>query len=246
MLKEACNISVSILKEIRDYTKIGVSPLEINSLAEDLCKKNNCLPAFKSNKGPKGYFPGAICVSVNDETLHTIPFSKESLRDGDIVKLDFGISYKGFFTDHCVTIGLGSLTDVEKRLINTAKMCVDLSLKKAKAGNKIGDISHIMQKLCDLEGFDYVRDYSGHGIGRVIDGFWQEPSVPSYGKESTGLTLIEGMVLCIENQVTMGSANLKLENDGWTLKTKDGEKSAMFEHMVLVTKSGPEVLTYLD
>lgn len=245
-LKDVCKLSASILKEIRDFTEIGKTPKQINDLAEELCKKNKAIPAFKNNRGPKGLFPGALCVSVNEETLHTVPFSTRKLQSGDIVKLDFGIAYKGIYTDHCATLGLGELSKDEEKLIKTAKMCVDLSLRKAVTGNKVGDISSVMQNLCQLEGFDFVKDYSGHGIGRVEDGFWQEPAVPSYGRPGTGFELKEGMVLCIENQITKGKADLELDYDGWTLRTKDGSKSAMFEHMVLVTKKEPIVLTNLD
>jgi methionyl aminopeptidase len=204
------------------------------------------VPAFKGVRGPTSDFPGAVCISVNDETLHTIPFSKRKFKSGDIIKIDFGIIYKNFATDHCITIGIGKLTDEEKRLINTAKNCVETAIKKALSGNTVGDISFALQTITELEGFEYVRDYAGHGIGKLEHGGLHiVPSIPSFGMPGTGRELVEGQTICIENQVSLGAADLILDDDDWTLKTVDGSKTAMFEHTVMVGKKKPLILTKL-
>src|SRR5260221_429499 len=189
-------------------------------------------------------FPNSVCISVNDAILHGIPHKTIIFKDGDIVKIDFGIIYNGFYTDHCVTVGLGKLKDEEKKLISTAKLCIDTAVKNAIVGNKISDISNAMQTIASVSGFDFVRTYCGHGIGKAL---WLAPEVPSYvSYNSTQINLVEGMVLCVENQLTIGKSNLILDDDGWTLRTVDGSKGAMFEHMVIVRKGKPEILTLLD
>ncbi|MEP7103671.1 MAG: type I methionyl aminopeptidase [Candidatus Dojkabacteria bacterium] len=242
-LKEATEISTKILKELRDTVKIGISAKDIDDLALELCEKNKVKPAFNGVKGPLTSFPGNICLCTNDEVLHAIPKQERIFKSGDIVKLDFGVVHNGFYTDHCVTIGLGELTKDEDALIKTAELCINTSLKNAIVGKSIGDISSVMQKICEISDFDFVTTYCGHGIGKSLH---LAPEVPSWGYPGGGEKLIEGMVLCIENQITLGSADLKLAQDGWTLKTKDGSKGAMFEHMVIVRKGQPEVLTRMD
>ncbi len=242
-LREAGKISAQIISELKKEVKEGVTPNDINNIAEELCKKYNVTPSFKGTPGPKGNFPGSLCVSVNDETLHTIPFSKVSFKSGDIISLDFGIIHKGFFTDHCITLAVGTISDEEKRLITTAELCVETAIKQARAGNKIGDISNALETITLLSGFNYIEGYAGHGIGKEL---WVEPQIPYFGDPDTGVKLVPGMVFCIENQITTGSGELTQDKDGWTLRTADGHKSAMFEHMVLIQpKGGAEVLTRL-
>lgn len=243
ILKEATAISVKILKQLRDAVEIGVKASEIDDLALQLCEENGVKPAFNGVEGVIIPFPGNICISTNDEILHTIPSNKRTFVDGDVVKLDFGIIYKGFYTDHCVTKGLGELSKDDAALIKTAKLCVETALKNAVVGKTIGDISSVMQNICELSGFDFVTTYCGHGIGKSLH---LAPEIPSYGEPGQGERLVEGMVLCIENQITIGEADLKMSSDGWTLKTIDGTKGAMFEHMVIVRKGQPEVLTWMD
>ena len=241
---QAGKISVQILKEIKKKVNLGITPYEINQLAGELCKKNGVLPAFLGVEGEKQDFPGNICVCVNDETLHAIPFSKRKFQSGDIVKLDFGIVYKEFVTDHCITIGLGKLTEREKLLIKTAELCVQNGIKKAISGNMTGDISQSLHETAKLEKFEYVLNYASHGIGKVKDGgLHMAPSIPSYGKESTGVELQDGLTITVENQLSMGSSNLVMDDDGWTLRTVDGSKTAMFEHTIMINGSKPLILT---
>lgn len=243
LMRKACEISVEILNELRSAVKIGVSPYEIDELAGELCAMRKVKPSFKGVPGPKNPFPANSCVMVNDETVHNIPFSKESFKSGDIVKVDFGIIYQGFFTDHGVTIGLGELSDRHKSLISTAELSVKTAIPYAVDGNRTGDISSVLGEVAELSGFDSVWNFTGHGIGKSIH---TSPNIPFFGEPGTGEKLVEGMVLCIENWITDGSAALKLENDGWTLRTKDGSYSSMLEHMVIVGKKSAEVLTKLS
>lgn len=243
ILKEATAISVSILKKIRDETKIGVNASYLDQLAGELCVENGVKPSFYGVRGVKGPYVHNICISTNDEILHAIPKEERIFKSGDIVKLDFGIVHKGFYTDHCVTVGLGTLNEDETRLMETGKFCIDTAVKQAVKGNSVGDISNALQSVADLAGFNYVTTYVGHGIGRSLH---LSPEIPSYGVKGSGAKLQKGMILCIENQITLGSAALKMDEDGWTLKTKDGSKGIMFEHMVLITDSEPEILTLLD
>jgi len=243
ILKEATAISVKILKELRDSVEIGVTAKFIDDLALELCGKYGVEPAFNGVEGILAPFSGNICISTNNEILHTIPSVKRVFKNGDIVKLDFGIVHKGYYTDHCVTVGLGRLSKDEEALIKTAKLCIDTALKNAVTGKTIGDISSVMQNICELSGFDFVTTYCGHGIGKSLH---LAPEIPSYGEPGEGEKLVEGMVLCIENQITIGKADLRLSPDGWTLKTIDGSKGAMFEHMVIVREGKPEVLTLMD
>lgn len=243
-VKKAAEISTQILKELRGSVKIGIRASDINELVTTLCTKKGVKPAFLGVPGPKGAFPSAVCISVNDTILHGIPHSTVEFKDGDLVKIDFGLIYNGFYTDHCVTVGLGNITSEEKRLLETGKLCVNTAVKEAIVGNKVSDISRALQSVAELAGFNFVRQYCGHGIGKQL---WLEPEILTYtypGMEQIGL--VEGMCLCIENQLTLGKADLYLDNDGWSLKTVDGSKGVMFEHMVIVRKGKPEILTLLD
>lgn len=241
--KAAGRISAEILSKIKEATKIGVTPKELDTLAGQLCIEYGVEPSFKGVEGPKDPFPANLCVCVNDETLHAIPYSEIPLKSGDIVKLDFGIIYNGFFTDHCVTVGLGELTEEELRLINTAKLAVDTAIKKAVEGNRIGDISNVIGSIAELSKLTVIRGFAGHGIGRSIH---EEPLVPYEGYPNSGPRLVEGMILCIEVQLSLGSGRLRMDKDGWTLRTEDGSKTAMHEHVVMVGKKSPLILTKMS
>lgn len=242
LLKKAGSLSAKILFELQQNVLENITAGDINDLAEELCAKNKVVPSFKGVPGPKNDYNYALCVSVNDEVLHAIPYKSKILKAGDIVKLDFGIKYEGFFTDHCVTVAIGKVSKDEERLINTARLCVDRAILEAVHGNKVGDISNVLQTVADLANLKYIKSYCGHGIGRTLH---EPPEIPAFGQKGTGITLKTGMVLCVENQLTLGTNQLKLDSDGWTLRTVDGSKSAMFEHMVYVQKNKPFILTDL-
>jgi methionyl aminopeptidase len=240
IVKEATSISVGILKKIKEATKIGANAAELDELAGELCKEMNVKPSFKGVRGVKGPYENNICISTNDEILHTIPRADRIFKSGDLVKLDFGIIHRGFYTDHCITVGLGKLTDEEQKLLETGELCIETAINQAIKGNTVGDISNALQTVAETAGFNYVTSYVGHGIGRSLH---LAPEIPSYGLKGSGAKLNNGMILCIENQITIGSSTLKMDDDGWTLRTKDGSKGVMFEHMVLVKGDTTEVLT---
>jgi methionyl aminopeptidase len=242
-IHESTEISSIILAELRNNVKEGTSAKDIDDLAYSLCAKYKVKPSFKGVRGAKSDYPSAVCVSINDEVIHSIPYESKIFKKGDIIKIDFGVIYNGFYTDHCVTVGLEPLSKREKQLISTAKLCIDTAIKQAVVGNTIGDISYALQSIAELGNFGYVTSYCGHGIGK---GLHESPEVPSWGYPGKGIPLVEGMLLCVENQVAMGSGDVKTDADGWTIRTVDGSKCAMFEHMVLVKRGNPEILTLLD
>lgn len=242
-LKKACDISVEILRELRTAVKVGVSPKDIDELAGELCAKHKVRPSFLNVPGTKFPFPANLCVMVNDEAVHAIPYSEEPFKDGDLIKVDFGIIYNGFNTDHGVSIGIGELSDRKKSLISTVELSVETAINYAIPGNRTGDISNVLGEIALMSGFDSVSNFGGHGIWKSIH---MSPSIPFYGDPGEGEKLVEGLLICIENWITEKSAHLVLENDGWTLRTRDGSYSAMAEHMVIVRKGKPEVLTRLD
>lgn len=241
-VKEACRISVSILNQLKGFAKIGATPKQLNELAGDLCSQHKVKPSFYGVKGPKNDFPGNLCVCVNDETLHAIPFSTFQFEPGDIVKIDFGIIFEEIYTDHCTTVAFGQLTDNERRLIDTTRLAVETASKQAMVGNRVGDISHALGSIAQMANFNSIRGYSGHGIGPSLH---EDPSIPYEGSKGEGVLLEEGMLICVEVQLSLGTGKLRMDKDGWTLRTEDGSKTAMFEHMVLVGKDA-EILTRLD
>lgn len=240
MMREAAGVSTQILDELRKHTHIGVKPTEINDLAGELCAKHSVVPAFKDVKKPGSVFGGNLCLSVNDAVLHGRPFSEEPFNSGDLVKLDFGIIHKGYYTDQCVTVGLGEVSEEDTRLVNIGKFAVQSALKQAVTGNATGDIGNVIQTIAESAGFNVLKEYVGHSIGRSL---WEDPQVPPYGKKGAGDELKSGMVLCIEAQIVAGSDETYVDDDKWTIYTEDGKKGVMFEYMVVVGDSNPELLT---
>jgi len=243
-IKKAADISTLILRELRDSVKEGVKASDVADIAASLCQKNKVKAAFLGVSGPQGDFPSSVCISVNNTILHGIPHPAIEFKKGDLVKVDFGVIYNGFYTDHCVTVPVGEISSEDKRLLETGRLCIDTAVKEAIVGNYVSDISKTLQGVCDLAGFDFIKNYCGHGIGKSL---WLEPEVLTYTyKGQDQIPLLNGMCLCVENQVVAGKDTLFLDNDGWSLKTVDGSKGVMFEHMVIVRKNQPEVLTLLD
>ncbi len=239
IIKQAAQISQAILHQLVDYTKPGITPLDIDRLAGELCAKKGVKPAFFGVQGPTN-FPGNMCVCVNEEILHAIPRDTRKIQEGDLVKLDFGIIYKEFYTDHCVTLGIGKLSSEDERLLKVGKLAVESSISQAIAGNHTGDLGYVMQSVAELAGFNVLSGFVGHGIGRSLHEF---PQVPAYGEPHTGAKLEPGMVICVEAQVVAGKDETYIADDGWTVIIKDGSRGVMFEYMVLITEDKPEVLT---
>jgi len=241
--KEACKIVAYVLEKIREAVQPGVTTNELNALAEKITKEKKAISAFKGvkSRGPYKPFPAAICSSVNDEVIHGIP-SDRVLKDGDIVGVDFGVLYDGFYGDAAITIPVGNISAGAKRLLDVTRESLDMAIESAQEGNRLSDISHAVQEYVEERGYSVVRDFVGHGIGRNLH---EEPQVPNYGVKGRGVTLKEGMVLAIEPMINEGNYDVTVLDDGWTAVTVDGKLSAHFEHCVAITKKGPIVLTKL-
>jgi methionyl aminopeptidase len=226
------------LAEVAKAIRIGVTTLELDKIAEDFIRSNGALPGFLGYQG----FPNTLCVSVNDQVVHGIP-SNYALKDGDIVSVDCGTIYKGFYGDSAYTFPVGNIDEETAKLLKVTKESLSLGAQKAVAGNRIGDIGNAIQKYVEQFGFSVVREMVGHGIGKNLH---ESPEVPNYGKPGHGKKLADGMVICIEPMINAGKKDIYLAPDGWSVCTVDRKKSAHFEWMVAVHNGVPEVLTTFD
>ncbi len=235
ILRKAGRILSSIVTQLQGSLTSGMSTKEIDLRAEDLIHKNKVVSAFKGYRG----FPGVACISVNEGVVHGIP-DKRIVKDGDIVSLDIGIVYEGYYSDTAVTVAIGNISPEIGRLLEVAQSSLFRGIEQARVGNRLSDISFAVQSFVEMHGFSVVRDFVGHGIGRQLH---EEPEIPNYGRPAQGPVLQEGMVFAIEPMVNMGTHRTKILRDGWTVVTEDGKPSAHFEHTIVITASGPEILT---
>jgi len=235
IMREGGKILATVLGEIAKMAKPGITTLELDRAAEALILKHGAKPAFKGYEG----FPYSLCASVNEVIVHGFP-SKYVLKDGDLVGLDLGVLYKGYNTDMATTVAVGEVSFEAKRLLMVAKKALKLGLKKARAGVTTGDVGHTIQRYIEDQGFGVVRDLCGHGIGKEVH---EDPQVPNYGQRHKGTELKEGMVICIEPMVTVGSWQVKKAKDGYGFATRDNKLAAHFEHTLVITKDGCKVLT---
>ena len=235
ILRKAGRILSSIVVQLQSSLTSGMSTKDIDLKAEDLIKKNKVIAAFKGYRG----FPGVACISVNEAVVHGIP-GKRIVKDGDIVSLDIGIIHEGYYSDTAVTIPIGQITPEIQRLLTVTQDSLMRGIEQARVGNKLSDISFAVQSFVEMHGFSVVRDFVGHGIGKDLH---EEPEIPNYGRPAQGPLLLEGMVFAIEPMVNMGTHRTKTLSDGWTVVTEDGKPSAHFEHTIVITKQGPEILT---
>jgi len=235
MLKKAGGILAGIMKELSLSIKAGITTREINRLAKGLMDREKVESAFKNYNG----FPEYICASINEEIVHGIPDDRK-VKNGDIIGVDVGIKYKGYFSDLAVTFSVGEVDLKVKKLVSVTKEALNEGIKEAKAGNHLSDISHVIQKYVEKNGFSVVRQFVGHGIGLALH---EEPEIPNFGLPRRGPVLKEGMVLAIEPMVNMGTWESEILDNGWTAVTKDRAFSAHFEHTVAITQDGPQILT---
>lgn len=235
ILREACDISVSILKKLGKEIREGITPLEIDQKAAYWCRSFNVEPAFKRVDG----FNYNTCISVNDVAVHGLP-TDAPLKKGDLVSIDFGIVHKGMYTDHCWTWSVGKPNANNLKLLRAGREAVESASNYAVVGNHTGDIGHEMERVAKENGFNVLRIFVGHGIGKTLHDI---PDVPAFGKKGKGTLLVDGMVLCIECQVVDDSGDVKIDADGWSARTKNGGNAVMFEYMVIVRKDTPEILT---
>ena len=234
-LRTANAIVAEILAELREKVRPGVTTRELDRLSEALSRKNRVSPAFKGYRG----YPYALCTSVNGEVVHGMP-SERPLLPGDILSLDFGVLYKGYYGDAAITVPVGSVSSEAQRLMKATEEGLYDAIAQARVGNRLGDVSAAVQERVEAAGFSVVRDFVGHGIGRNMH---EDPQIPNYGMRGRGVQLRQGMVLAIEPMVNEGSYEVKILADGWTVVTEDGKLSAHFEHSVVITENGPEILS---
>ena len=235
----ASNLMVaSILARLKKEIEPGIETLELDKLAEGLCRSQGAIPAFKGYGG----FPFSVCVSINDQVVHGFP-SKRKIKEGDIVSLDFGVIRDGFYGDSAITVAVGQITPEAQRLMDVTRESLYLGIEQARPGNRLGDISHAVQQHAEGQGFSVVRKFVGHGIGRAMH---EEPQIPNYGTAGTGMELKAGMCLAIEPMINAGGYQVRIKRDGWTAVTVDGKLSAHFEHTIAVTENGPVILSELN
>jgi methionyl aminopeptidase len=217
--------------------KPGMTTADLDRLAEDFIRSHDgAVPAFKGLYD----FPASVCTSINDEIVHGIPSRSRQLVEGDLVSIDVGVRYKGYYTDSATTVAVGAVDETSQRLLDVTQRALDAGIAAAQAGNHIGDIGAAVQEVVEDAGFSVVRDLVGHGIGVA---FHEEPQVPNYGKPKRRERLAPGLTIAIEPMVNVGSAKTRTMPDRWTIKTVDGSRSAHFEHTVAITEHGPRVLT---
>jgi methionyl aminopeptidase len=229
-----------ILLELRELAKPGVTTGELDEHARRAIRKRGVESSFLGY-GPHGLppYPAVLCVSVNDEIVHGIPGRRE-LKEGDVLSLDFGVSFEGYHGDSAVTVPVGSWDEEAERLVDTTRRALDDGIDKMVPGNRLSDIGHAVQARAEGEGFSVVRQFVGHGIGREMH---EPPQIPNFGPPGRGPRLKAGMVFAIEPMITAGGPDVRMLDDDWTAVTADGSLAAHFEHTILVTESGPEVLT---
>jgi methionyl aminopeptidase len=233
----ACHIVAEVLELLVHAVRPGITTLELDALAERNIRARGAVPAFKGYRG----FPNTLCASINEQVVHGIP-SKRRLRAGDIVGLDLGAKWEGYYGDAAVTIPVGQIPAGTECLLMTAREALYLGIKEVSSGKHLSDISHAVQQHAEARGYSVVRAFVGHGIGTALH---EEPQVPNFGPPGRGPRLKVGMVLAIEPMVNIGHADVEILDDGWTVVTADGQLSAHFEHTVAITDDGPQILTAL-
>jgi len=248
IMREGGKILAGIMKELKKKVEPGVTTKELDRVTETLIFESGAEPAFKGYEN----FPAVLCTSINQVVVHGVPSDYE-LKSGDILSLDLGIKYKGFFTDMAITVAVGKVDPGTKKLIKVTEQSLREGIKAIRPGNHIGDISFAIQKYVESCGFKVIRELCGHGIGKELH---EDPQILNYGKKHTGPEIKEGMVFCLEPMVTMGdcrpdgrasplAGQIKKSPDGFGWETKDGSLSAHFEHTIAVTKTGYQILTEL-
>lgn len=232
-------ITAQIVEELGKMVGPGVSAADLDKRAWELCKEHGAEPSFYGHQG----YEYATCISVNDEVVHALPTPDKIFQNGDVVKVDFGAKFNGYCADHCRTFSVGTPSAQHAKLLKVGESATRNAVTKAVAGNTIGDVSFQMQSTAEAAGFNVVKMYIGHGIGKKMH---EPPEVPAFGEPGTGEVLRENMVICVECQVVEGSDEIVHDDDGWTARTKDGGWAVMFEQMIRVTTGEPEILSRLS
>ncbi|MGA9524865.1 MAG: type I methionyl aminopeptidase [Myxococcaceae bacterium] len=236
LMREAGRIVSEILDVLEKMVTPGITTWELDQEAERLIYSKGAKPAFKGYNG----FPACLCASVNEEVVHGIPSRKRKLAEGDLMKLDFGVVYKGYYGDSARTVPVGAVTPAAMALVDATRESLRRGIAQMVPGNTLGDVGAAVQAFVEAKGFSVVKDFVGHGIGRKLH---EAPQVPNYGKKGAGMKLRAGMTLALEPMVNAGTFKVEVLEDDWTAVTLDRKLSAHFEHTVLITENGPEILT---
>lgn len=231
-----------VAARVKEAVAPGIKTIELDRITEETILKLGARPAFKGYKVGRAVFPASSCISINEQVIHGIPGSRR-IKAGDILKLDFGLVFDGYYADHALTLIVPPEDSEARRLLDATEQSLYQAVARARVGNRIGDIGNAIQTWCESRKLGIVTQFVGHGIGRQMH---EEPSVPNFGKANTGYPLQVGMVLAIEPMVTLGAGRTKVLDDQWTAVTVDGSRAAHFEHTVAITPTGPEILTTLQ
>ena len=236
-MEVANRIVAEILEGVKEKVQPGIETRELDELAEEMCRQRRVKPAFKGYRG----YPRSICVSVNEEVVHGIP-GPRCLKAGDVVSLDFGVKYEGFYGDAAITVGVGDVGEKARALIAVTEESLYAGIAKVKAGQRLSDISHAVQTVVEGAGFGVIREFVGHGIGRSLH---EDPQIANFGPPDRGPMMQVGMTFAIEPMTSMGSWQVRILQDGWTAITQDGSCAAHFEHSVALTENGVLILSRL-
>ena len=239
IMRQANRIVAGVLSLLQKNMKAGLTTMQMDKWAEEYCRDHGAEPAFKGYRG----FPGSLCISINEQVVHGIPSTKVKVREGDIVSVDFGTRYKGFYGDSAVTIPVGRISEENERLLAVTREALERGINQVRVGNRISDISRAVQEYAEKHGFSVVRQFVGHGIGTSLH---EGPEVPNYVQKQASPRVLDGMVVAIEPMINAGTHKVKVLKDGWTVITADRKPSAHFEHSVAATLDGPLVLSRRD
>jgi methionyl aminopeptidase len=241
IMRAAGQINAEALAAAHAIVRPGISTADLNAAAEEVLKKYGVFSPFKNYPGPYPY-PASTCVSVNEELVHGIPDKKRKLKEGDIVTMDCGTVYEGFVADSAFTAGVGEISPVARKLLETTEKALYAGIAKLVAGNHVGDVSAAIQQVVESRGLHVTREYTGHGVGRAMH---EGPQVPNYGIPGRGMQLRNGMTIALEPMVLVGTAMTRVMPDDWTVCAYDGSLTCHFEHSVAITENGPRILTLL-
>ncbi len=236
LMRVAASTTAEIVQELVEMISPGISTWDLDQAAEEKCRARGVTPAFKGLYG----FPGCLCVAHNEGIVHGIPSKKVVLEEGDIIGLDFGVVYKGWYGDHARTVPVGVTDEASQKLVDVTRESLELAIEQCRPGNRVRDIGRTVQRHAEAHGYSVVREFVGHGIGRKLH---EEPQVANYYDRLGRTPLQPGLVVCVEPMVNAGSKDVLLLDDEWTAITADGARSAHFEHTIAITASGPEVLS---
>ena len=244
LMRQANQLVGKTLGELAKHIKPGVTTLQLDKIADEFIRDHGATPTFKGFPNPYGGpFPASICTSVNDVVVHGVPNKETVLKEGDIISIDCGTLLNGFNGDSCYTFCVGEISEEVKTLLKTTKESLYLGIENAQAGKHLGDISSAVQDHCEAQGYGIVRELTGHGIGREMH---EDPQVPNFGRRGNGVMLKSGMCLAIEPLITMGKRDIWLDQDRWTIRTRDGKPAAHFEHTIVVRKGKAEILSSFE